>query len=83
MAKQANRMMIGGFVVIAVILLAASLVVFGSGRGLISEDAPLIVELENTLREISDAARWIRQLANTLDQRPEALIQGKGDSGGK
>jgi hypothetical protein len=35
------------------------------------------------LREISDAARWIRQLANTLDQRPEALIQGKGDSGGK
>ena len=32
MAKQANRMMIGGFVVIAVILLAASLVVFGSGK---------------------------------------------------
>jgi paraquat-inducible protein B len=54
-----------------------------AARGLISEDAPLIVELENTLREISDAARWIRQLANTLDQRPEALIQGKGDSGGK
>jgi len=54
-----------------------------AARGLISEDAPLIVELENTLREISDAARWLRQLANTLDQRPEALIQGKGDSGGK
>jgi paraquat-inducible protein B len=32
MAKQANRMMIGGFVVIAVIILAASLVVFGSGK---------------------------------------------------
>jgi paraquat-inducible protein B len=32
MAKQANRMMIGGFVVIAVVLLAASLVVFGSGK---------------------------------------------------
>ncbi|MEJ2477293.1 MAG: MlaD family protein [Desulfobacterales bacterium] len=32
MAKQANRMMIGGFVVAAVVLLAASLVVFGSGK---------------------------------------------------
>ncbi len=32
MAKQANRMMIGGFVVLAVILMAASLVIFGSGK---------------------------------------------------
>src|SRR4030042_6593840 len=32
MAKKANRMMIGVFVVIAVILMAASLVVFGSGK---------------------------------------------------
>lgn len=32
MAKQANRTMIGGFVVLAVAILAASLVVFGSGK---------------------------------------------------
>lgn len=32
MAKQANRMMIGGFVVLALIIMAASLVVFGSGK---------------------------------------------------
>ena len=32
MAKQANRMMIGGFVVLAVIMMAASLVIFGSGK---------------------------------------------------
>ena len=32
MAKQANRMMIGGFVIIALILMAASLVIFGSGK---------------------------------------------------
>jgi paraquat-inducible protein B len=32
MAKQANRMMIGGFVVLAVFIMAASLVVFGSGK---------------------------------------------------
>ena len=54
-----------------------------SARGVISDDAPLIVELENTLREISAAARSIRQLANTLDQQPEALIQGLGKSGEK
>ena len=32
MAKQANRMMIGVFVVIAVFIMAASLVIFGSGQ---------------------------------------------------
>ena len=32
MAKQANRMMIGVFVVVAVIIMAASLVIFGSGK---------------------------------------------------
>jgi paraquat-inducible protein B len=53
-----------------------------SARGVMSEDAPLIVELENTLQEISAAARSIRQLANSLEQRPESLIQGKGNTGG-
>jgi paraquat-inducible protein B len=52
-------------------------------RGVLSQDAPLIVELENTLQAISDAARSIRQLANTLEQHPEALIQGRGKSGEK
>jgi paraquat-inducible protein B len=52
-------------------------------RGVLSQDAPLIVELEIALKEISDAARSIRQLANTLDQQPEALIQGLGKSGEK
>jgi len=50
-------------------------------RGVMSPDAPLIVELEETLKEISDAARSIRQLANTLDQHPEALIQDLGKPG--
>ena len=39
--------------------------------------------LEDTLKEISAAARSIRQLANTFDQQPEALIQGSGKSGEK
>ena len=46
-------------------------------KGVLSEDAPLIVEMENTLQEISAAARSVRQLANTLEQQPESLIQGK------
>lgn len=53
-----------------------------SAKGVMSEDAPLIVELETSLREVSAAARSIRQLANSLEQRPESLIQGKGNSGG-
>jgi paraquat-inducible protein B len=52
-------------------------------RGVISEDAPLVVELENTLKEISAMSRSIRQLADYLEQHPETLIRGKKKSGGK
>jgi len=52
-------------------------------RGLLSEDSPLMVDLQNTLQEISAMSRSIRQLTNYLDQHPEALIRGKGNSGGK
>lgn len=54
-----------------------------SARGLLSEDSPLLVQLENTLQEISAMSRSIRQLTNYLDQHPEALIRGKGKPGGK
>ena len=37
-------------------------------RGVISEDAPLVVELENTLQEITAMSRSIRQLADYLEQ---------------
>jgi paraquat-inducible protein B len=52
-------------------------------RGILSEDSPLMVDLEQTLKEISAMSRSIRQLANYLDQHPEALIRGKGSPGGK
>jgi paraquat-inducible protein B len=51
--------------------------------GVMSEDAPLVVALETTLREISDMARSFRLLADYLQRHPEALIQGKGEFGGK
>jgi len=54
-----------------------------AARGFLSENSPLIVNLENTLQEISAMSRSIRQLTNYLDQHPEALIRGKGNPGGK
>lgn len=54
-----------------------------AARGILSEDSPLIVDLQNALQEISAMSRSIRQLTNYLDQHPEALIRGKGNPGGK
>lgn len=52
-------------------------------RSILSENSPLVVDLENALQEISAMSRSIRQLSNYLDQHPEALIRGKGNPGGK
>jgi paraquat-inducible protein B len=54
-----------------------------SARGVISEDSPLVVDLQNTLKEISAMSRSIRQLADFLEQHPETLIRGKKKPGGK
>jgi len=51
-------------------------------RGVMSEDAPLIVGLEETLRDLSAMARAFRQLAEYLERHPESLIRGKGNAGG-
>jgi paraquat-inducible protein B len=54
-----------------------------AAKGVLSQDSPLMVELETTLKEVSAMSRSIRQLTNYLDQHPEALIRGKGNPGGK
>ena len=54
-----------------------------AARGILAENSPLVVDLENALQEISAMSRSIRQLANYLDQHPEALIRGKENPGGK
>ena len=53
-----------------------------AARGVVSEQAPLIVEMERSLQEISNMARAFRELAEYLERHPESLIQGKGSSGG-
>jgi len=37
----------------------------------------IIFDIENTLREVAEAARAVRLLAEYLEQHPEALIKGK------
>jgi paraquat-inducible protein B len=54
-----------------------------TAKGVLSEDSPLMVELENTLKDISAMSRSFRHLADYLEEHPEALIRGKGKPGGK
>src|SRR5262249_7583973 len=45
----------------------------GSAHG----DSRLMVKLEQTLGELSDAARSVRRLADQLDRDPGALLRGR------
>jgi paraquat-inducible protein B len=54
-----------------------------SARGVLSEDSPLMVELQNMMKEISAMSRSFRQLAAYLEQHPETVIRGKKSPGGK
>ncbi|MFC3116668.1 MlaD family protein [Cellvibrio fontiphilus] len=42
-----------------------------------SEDSPLIVQLTETLEDVSRSAKAFRSLSETLEQQPEALLRGK------
>jgi len=55
MAKQANRMMIGGFVVIAIFILMASLVIFGSGR-FFKQTETFVLHFEGSIRGLNVGA---------------------------
>ena len=51
-----------------------------SVRGAIDADSPTFYELTKSLREVSAAARSLRQLTSYLERNPRALIFGKPDS---
>ncbi len=51
---------------------------FSSTSRLVAADSPLQMELRALLRELRDAARSARVLADYLERNPEALIRGKG-----
>lgn len=48
-----------------------------SVRGVVSPNAPMVVELENSLQEIAAMSRSIRELADYLEMYPETLLRGK------
>lgn len=47
-------------------------------NGLTSTDSATLYQLNTALKEVSRASRALRQLVTTLEDQPEALLQGKG-----
>jgi paraquat-inducible protein B len=54
-----------------------------SANGVIGPDSALRYDLANTLEELTKMSRSLRSLADYLERNPNALIFGKGRSGGK
>jgi len=50
-------------------------------QGTVSEDAPLVNQLNSTLNEISRSAQAFRNLTETLEQQPESVLRGKTSPG--
>jgi len=44
---------------------------------LVAPDSALAVQMDNTLQEMTRAARGLRVLADYLERHPEALLRGK------
>jgi len=52
----------------------------GNVRALIDPDSQTFYELTRSMREVTAAARSLRQLANYLERNPRALIFGKPEA---
>ena len=52
-------------------------------QGTAQDTSNVEYELKRTLKELSDALRSIRVLADYLDRHPESLLRGKPDPGGE
>jgi paraquat-inducible protein B len=52
-------------------------------EGAVGEDSSTVYELNNTLEELTAAARSIRFLSDYLERHPEALLRGKGGPKGE
>jgi paraquat-inducible protein B len=48
-----------------------------SVNNMLSEDAPLVYQLNHTLMDISRSAQALRSMSETLDQQPEAILRGR------
>ncbi|HQP52311.1 MAG TPA: MlaD family protein [Syntrophorhabdaceae bacterium] len=52
-------------------------------QGIASENSTVVLEVDNTLKEISDTARSLRFLSDYLQRYPESLIWGKKQQKGE
>ncbi len=50
-------------------------------EGTVSEDSPLVNQLNSTLLEINRSAQAFRNLTETLEQQPESVLRGKTSPG--
>lgn len=50
-------------------------------EGTVSEDSPLINQLNSTLIDVSRSAQAFRNLTETLEQQPESVLRGKTSPG--
>ena len=57
--------------------LAEARTTLGGANQALSSDAPVLVDLRDTMREVSRAAQSLRVLGDYLEQHPESLIRGK------
>ena len=57
--------------------LAEARVAIVDARKLLASDAPLQQDMRASLQELGRAAQALRNLADTLDRHPEALLRGK------
>jgi paraquat-inducible protein B len=51
-------------------------------KRLVGDDSELLESIDETLAAMTEAARAVAALADTLDRRPEAIFRGKGVFGG-
>jgi paraquat-inducible protein B len=58
-------------------LASAERVMNNVDRGLVGPDAPAQQELRTALQEVTQAARALRVLADSLERHPESLIRGR------
>ena len=49
----------------------------GSANTLIAPESPLANDLKRAMRELAQAARSLRLLAEQLQEQPESLLRGK------
>jgi paraquat-inducible protein B len=48
-----------------------------NARDLLADDSPLVYELTDAARELANAARAVKALADTLERQPESILRGK------